>query len=84
MRIGIAQTNPTFGQPHRNLDLACGLMEHHRADLWVLPEFFASGYQFVDAEEVARFERGRQMSERLRAAPAFDVAMPTSPRSAIA
>jgi 5-aminopentanamidase len=54
MRIGIAQTDPAFGRPRRNLELACGLMERHRADLWVLPEFFASGYQFVDAAEVLR------------------------------
>ncbi len=76
MRIGIAQTNPTFGQPHRNLDLACGLMEHHRADLWVLPEFFASGYQFVDAEEVARFAEpipeGETTQELIRFARAQD------------
>jgi len=54
MRLGIAQTEPVFGEWRRNLDDAFELMERDSADLWVLPEFFASGYQFVDAREVSR------------------------------
>ena len=54
MRLGIVQTEPAFGERRRNLDDAFALMERDSADLWVLPEFFASGYQFVDAREVSR------------------------------
>ncbi len=53
MRVGIVQTDPVFGEWRRNVDAALTLMEAHSADLWVLPEFFASGYQFVDAREVS-------------------------------
>ncbi len=54
MRLGIAQTNPTFGDWRRNLDVALDLLGAQSADLWVLPEFFASGYQFLSADEVRR------------------------------
>ncbi len=54
LRVGIVQTAPMFGERRRNLDDAFGLIENQSADLWVLPEFFASGYQFVDAAEVQR------------------------------
>ena len=51
MRIGIAQTSPAFGEVARNIKDALGLIGRERADLWVLPELFASGYQFATAEE---------------------------------
>jgi len=54
MRLGIVQTEPAFGEWRRNLDDVFALMERDSSDLWVLPEFFASGYQFVDAHEVSR------------------------------
>jgi predicted amidohydrolase len=54
VRIGVVQTGPVFGEWRRNLDDAFNLMEEQPADVWVLPEFFASGYQFVDAQEVSR------------------------------
>jgi 5-aminopentanamidase len=54
MRVGIVQTNPAFGKRKRNVEDAIALLENDRADLWVLPEFFATGYQFVDTAEVAR------------------------------
>jgi predicted amidohydrolase len=52
MRIGIAQTNPVFGEPDCNLDEALALLRKTPADLWVLPEFFATGYLFTSEEEV--------------------------------
>lgn len=52
MRLGIAQTCPEFGERGRNLSDALDLLSREVADLWVLPEFFASGYQFARAEEV--------------------------------
>jgi predicted amidohydrolase len=52
MHIGIAQASPTFGERDRNISRALHLIGGERADLWVLPELFASGYQFVSASEV--------------------------------
>jgi predicted amidohydrolase len=51
MRIGIAQTSPAFGERDRNIADALRLIGEERADLWVFPELFASGYQFVSASE---------------------------------
>lgn len=52
MRLGIAQTQPLFGCTERNIEDAFTLMETAPADLWVLPEFFASGYLFASRDEV--------------------------------
>jgi predicted amidohydrolase len=52
MRIGIAQTDPAFGERDRNIKDTLELIGRERADLWVLPELFATGYQFVDTDEV--------------------------------
>jgi len=52
MRIGYVQTYPTFGEVEQNLRRARELMSRTDADLWVLPELFATGYQFVSQEEV--------------------------------
>jgi predicted amidohydrolase len=52
MRIGIAQTSPAFGGRDRNIAEALELIAKAHADLWVLPELFATGYQFVSADEV--------------------------------
>lgn len=54
MQVGIIQSDPVFGERQRNVEAALSLTEGLTADLWVLPEFFATGYQFVDAAEVAR------------------------------
>jgi len=51
MRIGIVQTSPTFGERDRNVEEALRLLNGDHADLWVLPELFASGYQFADIGE---------------------------------
>ena len=51
MRIGIVQSSPIFGDVASNLDACRRLMAEHDADLWVLPELFATGYQFLDAAE---------------------------------
>lgn len=57
MRIGIAQTDPAFGKRDRNIAEALKLISQEPADLWVLPELFATGYQFVSASEA------RELSE---------------------
>ncbi|HJR76757.1 MAG TPA: nitrilase-related carbon-nitrogen hydrolase [Nitrospiraceae bacterium] len=52
MRIGYLQSAPVFGDVKRNLDQVVARLEPAEADLIVLPELFASGYQFVSPEEV--------------------------------
>ncbi|MEA1870690.1 MAG: nitrilase-related carbon-nitrogen hydrolase, partial [Candidatus Bipolaricaulota bacterium] len=54
MRIGIVQSSPIFGKVEENLHRVEELMGEGRADLWVLPELFASGYQFVSREDLER------------------------------
>ncbi len=51
MRIGIVQSSPVFGEVEGNLADCFDLMSSHSADLWVLPELFATGYQFLNADE---------------------------------
>ncbi len=53
MHIGYVQMEPIFGEVERNLHYAEVLMGKGKADLWVLPELFATGYQFTAQEEVA-------------------------------
>ena len=52
MRVGYFQFNPVFGEVSRNLDLVTARLETVEADLIVLPELFATGYQFLSKEEV--------------------------------
>ena len=51
MHIGIVQSSPVFGEVEGNLAGCFDLMSSHSADLWVLPELFATGYQFLNASE---------------------------------
>ncbi|MCK4570447.1 acyltransferase [Candidatus Bipolaricaulota bacterium] len=51
MRIGIVQSSPVFGEVKKNIADCFDLMASHSADLWVLPELFASGYQFLNPAE---------------------------------
>ncbi|MCD6321372.1 acyltransferase [Candidatus Bipolaricaulota bacterium] len=53
MRIGYVQIAPRFGEVERNLARAMELMGSERADLWVLPELFATGYSFSSRGELA-------------------------------
>ncbi len=52
-RIGIIQNSPRFLKVKENILDAFSLMEKSRADLWVLPEFFATGYNFKTRKEVS-------------------------------
>lgn len=52
MRVGYYQNNPEFGKVTDNLDRIASALETAEADLVVLPELCASGYQFVSTEEV--------------------------------
>ena len=54
MRIAVVQTNPVFGEIEKNVREAIDLMASHDADLYVLPELFNTGYNFVSVEETSR------------------------------
>jgi predicted amidohydrolase len=51
MRVGFIQNNPVFGNVQENLSRVERLLPAHNADLFVLPELFATGYQFANKEE---------------------------------
>jgi predicted amidohydrolase len=52
VRVAVVQNEPVFGEVVRNLDAARALLAGVRADLVVLPELFATGYQLVSKDEV--------------------------------
>lgn len=52
MRVGYVQFAPEFGAVKRNVDTVESLLARERADLWVLPELFNTGYQFVSPQEL--------------------------------
>jgi predicted amidohydrolase len=54
MRVAVVQTNPVFGETASNVKDALAMMETVDADLYVLPELFNTGYNFVDQKEVDR------------------------------
>ncbi len=51
MKVGFVQNNPVFANVQKNLDRVENLLAGHSADLFVLPELFATGYQFKDMDE---------------------------------
>jgi len=53
MKAGFYQFNPAFGKKNDNLEKVFSAIKDADADLIVLPEFFATGYQFISQDEVA-------------------------------
>jgi predicted amidohydrolase len=53
LRVAVVQTNPRFGEVEANLDAVEALLEGTAADVWVLPELFATGYVFASRQELA-------------------------------
>ena len=53
MKAGFFQFDPVFGKKDENLDKVSTAIKGADADLMVLPEFFATGYQFTSQDEVA-------------------------------
>ncbi len=54
LRLGVVQNSPKFLKTGENLKACFELMDRQQADLWVLPEFFASGYNFKTRKEAAK------------------------------
>lgn len=54
MKVGFLQFDPVFGEVMTNLDAVTAKLDQAEAELIVLPELFASGYQFASQEEVER------------------------------
>ncbi len=52
MKVGIVQMNSKFGEVSQNTEKALGLISSKQADLWVLPELFNTGYQFISKKEI--------------------------------
>lgn len=52
MRVGYFQYNPVFGEVARNLETVVNRLQQADCDLMVLPELFATGYQFASQQEV--------------------------------
>jgi len=52
MRAAFYQYNPVFGKKDENLEKVFSAVQGADTDLLVLPEFFATGYQFISKEEV--------------------------------
>jgi predicted amidohydrolase len=55
MKAAFYQCNPLFGKKDENLEKLLSAVQDTDADLLVLPEFFATGYQFVSKDEVEEF-----------------------------
>ncbi|GAB1722556.1 MAG: putative N-carbamoyl-D-amino acid hydrolase [Nitrospira sp.] len=53
MRVGYVQYDPVFGAVAHNLDVVTAHLEQAETDLMVLPELFATGYQFTSQEDVS-------------------------------
>ena len=53
IRAAVIQTDPVFGDIERNLATALAMVPAG-CDLAVLPELFATGYQFRDRDELSR------------------------------
>ncbi len=54
-RVGFLQTSPAFGALEKNIRQIEDLLEGQSAELWVLPEFALTGYDFADVAEVRRY-----------------------------
>lgn len=53
MKAGFFQFDPVFGKKDENLQKVFLFTKDANIDLLVLPEFFATGYQFISKDEVA-------------------------------
>jgi predicted amidohydrolase len=54
MKVGFIQFEVLFGEKAHNLKTVSRLFEQQKADLWVLPELFNTGYIFCSQDELDR------------------------------
>jgi len=52
MRVGFIQFEVLFGEKQKNLNTVSRLIEKEKADIWVLPELFNTGYIFTSKDEL--------------------------------
>ena len=76
MKVGVVQMRPIFGAVEENIDRAISIIGQVSSDLWVLPELFATGYQFRLAAEARSLAEpvlgGLTVSRLIEAARKFD------------
>ena len=53
MKVGYIQTSPVFGEKEKNFEQVNSLILNKKADILVLPELFATGYNFTSKREVS-------------------------------
>lgn len=66
IKAGFYQSRPVFGNKQDNLKNAINIIQKADADLIVLPEFFATGYQFISKDEVAELSEPIPQGETTR------------------
>ncbi len=74
MKAGFLQNNPQFLRVRENVARALSILKNKKADLWVLPELFASGYRFKSKSEVRRAAETIPSGETARALADFALA----------
>ncbi len=76
MKVGFVQNDPPFGEVANNLEHVVRVLTDQKADLFVLPELFTTGYQFVSREEALEFAEnipnGKTSQALLRLAKQID------------
>ncbi len=58
IKAGFYQFKPIFGKKEKNFEKVLSALEKIDIDLIVLPEFFATGYQFISKKEVEEIPKG--------------------------
>ncbi len=78
MNIAVVQTDPVFGAITKNLDQAVALLRTAQAELYVLPELFASGYNFTSKEEARSLSEPFQQGQVYSALAKLAIEMKTT------
>jgi predicted amidohydrolase len=73
MILAVVQTDPQFGKKTENIRQTIEMMESVPADFYVLPELFASGYNFSTIEEVRALSESFPEGETFTALKNFSV-----------
>lgn len=60
MKVGFYQFSPLFGKKEENLKKVSSVINDTDLELLVLPEFFATGYQFASVDEVEELSEPTQ------------------------